>query len=197
MKLILLSITFLLCVANSFAQHQIGVSGSLDATNVIYFESLDGASGADGGTAYSLSLAYFYSMNQNWTLQSGLTYRNAKHTLTPHLPPGEIAAAQHYSRNLISVPLIFRRYFGESSTRFFIDMGGSFDFERAVPSALDDNSGVSMLFSPGLEQKLNDSFALNLAPQIQIYSLIPFKQDNHQRRLIAAGVEVSLLYSLY
>jgi hypothetical protein len=104
---------------------------------------------------------------------------------------------QDYSRNLISVPVVFRRYFGESSTRFFLDLGGSFDFESGVPSGLDDNSGVSILFSPGLEQKLNDTFSLNFAPQMQIYSLIPFQKDNHHRRLIAAGIEISLLYSLY
>ncbi|MEK6482494.1 outer membrane beta-barrel protein [Catalinimonas sp. 4WD22] len=197
MKQYILSFLCACFFSSGFAQHQIGISGSVDATNAVYFESLDGAGGSDGGTGYSLSLAYYYSINQNWTLQSGLTYRNAKHTITPNLPPGEMVADQDYSRNLISIPVVFRRYFGESNTRFFLDLGGSFDFERNVPSWLDDNSGVSILFSPGLEQKLNDSFALNLAPQMQIHSLIPFQQDNHQRRLIAAGIEISLLYSLH
>ncbi|MDF9797750.1 hypothetical protein OKW21_003013 [Catalinimonas alkaloidigena] len=190
----------LLCIcffSSGFAQQQIGASGSVDATNAIYFESLDGTASSNGGTGYSFSLAYFYSINPNWKFQSGLTYRNAKHTISPNLLPGEIAPERDYSRNLISVPVVFRRYLGESSTRFFIDIGASFDFENDAPNDLDDNSGVSILFSPGLEQKLNDSFALNLAPQLQIYSLVPFQKDHHHRRLIAAGIEFSLLYSLH
>lgn len=196
MTRIVFTLFCLLLFLQGFAQHRVGLSASVDATNAFRFASLDGGSSSDGGTSYSLALSYWLPLNNPWNLQTGLGYLHARHTIIPNTPPDEVVPDWEVQRSLISIPFVFRRYFGSHTTRLYVDFGSSIDFERDVPEELDNNSGLSLFFSPGLEQQLGNTFSLNLAPQFQLHSLIPFQKETYHQRLIAAGVALSLLYSL-
>lgn len=197
MKKLLLVLTVFSLYHSGFAQHRLGFSASIDATDAFRFTSLEGDANVDGGIGYGFSLIYMFPLNTHWHLQTALAYRHAQHTIVVNAPPNELVPDREVQRNLISVPILFRRYFGSKPTKFYLDLGSSIAFENDVPEDLDDNSGLGLIFSPGIEKPLNGTFSLNLAPQFQMYAMVPFQKGNYHRRIFTAGIALSLFYSLY
>lgn len=61
---------------------------------------------------------------------------------------------------------------------------------------MDDQSGIGFSMEGGLEMELEHNFHINLGPEIQVLSLIPFNQQKHQQHFALLRFNIIFGYNL-
>ena len=92
----------------------------------------------------------------------------------------------------ISIPVTFKRYL---KNNFFISAGTIVDFAlQDKPVRLDTQTGFGLTIGAGREFRIN-SFVLDLAPGVDLHSVVPFISEDNQQRLVVAGLRIGLSYN--
>jgi hypothetical protein len=92
----------------------------------------------------------------------------------------------------ISIPVTFKRYLQKN---FFFSAGTIIDFAlEDKPVRLDTQSGFGLSIGAGREFRTR-WITLDLAPELQLHSVVPFTEDDYQQRLFVAGIKIGLSFN--
>jgi hypothetical protein len=92
----------------------------------------------------------------------------------------------------VSIPVTLKRYF---QNNYFFSAGTIIDFAlHDKPVRLDTQSGFGLTIGAGREFRTR-WITLDLAPELQLHSVVPFTEDNYQQRLFVAGLRIGLSFN--
>jgi hypothetical protein len=93
---------------------------------------------------------------------------------------------------LISIPVSFKRYL---DFNFYISAGTIVDFAyNGKPARIDPQSGFGLSLGAGREFRINN-FIIDLAPGVELHSVVPFTSEDNQQRLLFAGLRIGFSYN--
>lgn len=95
--------------------------------------------------------------------------------------------------NILSIPLTVYRYF---KSDFFLNLGTIVDFDLTRKSWIDSQNGLGLNLGAGKEFQVK-SFVFDIAPNLEIHSVIPFNSVNDQQRLLVFGLKLGLSNIFY
>jgi len=91
-----------------------------------------------------------------------------------------------------SIPVTFKRYLQKN---FFISAGTIVDFAlRDKPVFLDTQNGFGLTIGAGKEFRIYN-LVIDLAPGMELHSLVPFTSEDNQQRLLVAGLRIGFSYN--
>jgi hypothetical protein len=92
----------------------------------------------------------------------------------------------------ISIPVTFKRYL---QNNFFFSAGTIIDFAlHDNPVRLDAQTGFGLTIGAGREFRTR-WFTFDLAPGLELHSVVPFTEDNYHQRLFVAGLRIGFSYN--
>jgi hypothetical protein len=92
----------------------------------------------------------------------------------------------------ITIPVTLKRYF---QNNYFFSAGTIIDFALDnKPVRLDTQSGFGLSIGAGREFRTR-WITLDLAPELQLHSVVPFTEANYQQRLFVAGLTIGLSFN--
>ena len=92
----------------------------------------------------------------------------------------------------VSIPVTLKRYL---QNNFFFSAGTIIDFAvEDKPVRLDTQSGFGLTIGAGREFR-NRWITLELAPEIQLHSVVPFTEEIYQQRLLVAVLRIGFSYN--
>ena len=92
----------------------------------------------------------------------------------------------------ISIPVTFKRYLRNN---FFFSAGTMVDFAlNDKPVRLDAQTGFGLTIGAGREF-CTRWFTFDLAPTLELHSVVPFNEDNYHQRLFVAGLRIGFSYN--
>ncbi len=192
-KSILLTIILFQCVSGLYAQlNEVSVIGGFSTNALARFEQLDGGGRYDGEGGWHTGLKYSKKLNKDTWITSGLVYSQHLITITPEYFPDIEIVTRTEKINLLSVPFEIRLDFLKY---FFINAGPSLDIDiSSEDTGLDSQSGLGLGMSFGGKISYKKiTFKVN--PYLKVYSLLPFKHENHQQHLSESGIGLSVGYT--
>lgn len=93
---------------------------------------------------------------------------------------------------IVSIPVTLKRYL---QNNFFFSAGTIIDFAlHDKPVRLDTQSGFSLTIGAGREFRTR-RITLDLAPELQLHSVVPFTEAIYQQRLFVAGFRIGFSYN--
>jgi hypothetical protein len=91
-----------------------------------------------------------------------------------------------------SIPVTFKRYL---QNNFFISAGTIVDFTlHDKPVRLDAQNGFGLTIGAGKEIRIYN-FVIDLAPGVELHSVVPFKSEDNQQRLLIAGLRIGFSFN--
>jgi len=144
----------------------------------------------------SLSLGFKYQRSLSQKLKLELSIRYSKYKIITEGPDGPIPYPGPYTElfETITVPILIKMY---SQKNYYISCGSFVDFNlpREVNWLFKDpQSGLGLSLGVGKEFLIN-RFTLDIAPNLEIHSLLPFNSIDHQR-LLFGGLRIGLNFNL-
>ena len=95
----------------------------------------------------------------------------------------------------ITIPILFNCH---SSRNYFLSLGPLFDFDLPRNSTFeltDSQSGLGFCLAGGKEFMIH-KFSIDIAPNLEIHSLVPFKTIEYQQRLLVLGLKIGFNFNL-
>lgn len=93
---------------------------------------------------------------------------------------------------LISIPVTFKRYLSDN---FFISAGTIVDFAyKGKPVRVDPQSGFGLTLGAGREYRIH-KYVINLAPEVELHSVVPFTYEDNQQRIFIAGLRIGFSFN--
>jgi hypothetical protein len=92
----------------------------------------------------------------------------------------------------VSIPVTFKRYL---KNNYFFSAGTIVDFALDdKPVRIDAQTGFGLTIGAGREFRTR-WITLDLAPELELHSVVPFTEDNYQQRLFVAGLRIGLSFN--
>jgi len=119
----------------------------------------------------------------------------SKHKIGFELSPPIYTERKIYMETfrIISIPITYKRYF---QNNFFFNAGTIIDFKlKDEPIWVDAQSGFGLTFRAGKEIRIHN-LILDIAPDIELHSLVPFITEDFQQRLFVGAIRIGISYNL-
>ena len=92
----------------------------------------------------------------------------------------------------VSIPVTLKRYL---QNNYFFSAGTIIDFAvQDKPVWLDAQTGFGLTIGVGKEIRISN-FNIDLAPGLELHSLVPFYSEDNQQRLLIAGLRIGFSYN--
>jgi len=203
LKRILLFIIFIVLNLNSFSQYifyrnKLDLSGSLFIYEVFRFNEIEDAGWADNGKGYGFGFNYCRRIRYNIWVHSGIHYLYGSNDY--YSSPGSSSVPQislKQNAHIFQFPLRLGYHFLFNDL-LYLRSGLTIDYQLNKKEGIyiDDQSGIGFSLEGGLEMELEHNFHINLGPEIQVLSLIPFNQEKHQQHFAILRFNIIFGYDL-
>lgn len=144
-----------------------------------------------GNYSWSAGLKFSGKLSQNMRIEfaAGYSMHKAGFELSPPIyPESKIYPETIKTYNL---PVTLYRYLNKN---FFMSIGTIIDFEIPRESFwIDSQNGIGFSVGAGKEFQLRN-FVIDLAPNLELHSVIPFDGIKYQQRLLVFGLKLGLGY---
>lgn len=204
MKRLNLSILFVFIFTFSFCQEWSPTNSNAPKNVIGFFSNIGicqpiGAKGTTntltfhGKEAYSIGLKYQRSISEKFSLETGISY--SKYSTLIHFVDDGFSGDIYDNLSTISIPVLLRRY---SPKDFFFRFGSMIEFglsRKGEYGITDAQTGFGISIGAGKEFVLN-KFSLDIAPNLDIHSIIPFSSHLFQQKLFVLGLKIGISYSL-
>ncbi|WP_162425580.1 hypothetical protein [Pontibacter pudoricolor] len=159
-----------------------------NGTSEILRTQLEGAGSFDGDGFYGVGISYLKPLNRWLDIEAGVNY--SKHTImfTSHLHQDGGKTFSRSNLQTVSFPVTFRANFLKY---LFVNFGAVADFETNH-SMLDNQSGIGALAGIGFKYGFTPKVSAFVNPFLQQHAIIPFRPENHQQRMLDAGVKLGV-----
>lgn len=169
-----------------FSQNKvIGINYSFNQNQYIYFGILLNDFGTDGEGSYDIGISYLKPISKRFSIMIDAQYSQQK-VITNSFNDG-YDHFNHYVLKIINFPLSLKYDF---SKYFFGNIGISYSKDISKSRVyLDNQTGFGAQVGIGGQLSVNSLyFALN--PEIKLYSLIPWVDNDYQYHAIEAGIKI-------
>lgn len=157
-------------------------------TSEILRTQLEGAGSYDGDGLYGFGLSYLKPLNSWLDVEAGMNYSENKIKFTPAFDPNGSRTYTKTNLSLLSVPVTFRANFMKY---FFVNFGTEADFE-IDKSSVDNQSGIGAMAGVGFRYGFTPHLSAFINPFLQQHAIFAFRPENHQQRMLDAGVRFGL-----
>jgi hypothetical protein len=133
-------------------------------------------------------------MSEHYRLEIAACY--SQHKVGFELSPPIYAKEKIYTEtfDIFSIPVTLKRYL---QNNYFISAGTIVDFAlRDKPVRLDTQTGFGLTLGAGKEIKIKD-FIIDIAPGMELHSVVPFTEADNQQRLFVAGLRIGFSYNFH
>jgi hypothetical protein len=142
-----------------------------------------------GRISYSLGVKFSRFISRNAKIELAACYSvNRIAYVLPKIynPEGDFYLE---TIKIFNVPIIYKRYFNNS---YFLDFGTIIDIGLPRSSLwTDTQTGFGLIAGAGKEFSMRD-FTLDISPNMELHSLLPFSSVEYQQRLLVIGFKVEL-----
>ena len=147
----------------------------------------------EGTVAYGFK--YLRSISSNLSIDAGVSY--AEYSEINHFvdETGNIDDYLNESFRTFTFPIILKKYYNNN---FYLGAGTIIDYtlsRRNTYVLTDTQSGFGISISAGKEIFIKN-FSIEIAPKIDLHSVIPFSSDLFQQKLLVLGVKLGLNYKI-
>jgi hypothetical protein len=173
----------------------IGVYTNIGVNKLIRFTSkyVTGQIGPFHSMAsYCAGLNISRSLSRNIRIEIAACY--SLHKVGFELSPPIYTDSKIYTETFetVNIPIIFYRYL---KNNYFLRLGTITDFSLTRNSEwIDTQSGFGMSIGAGKEICINN-FSINLTPNLEIHSLLPFNSFKDKQRLFVLGLGIGFRYN--
>ena len=181
--------------AKTRSKNLIGIYTNIGINRPIMFISTDDEMIYLGRGTYSVGVKYSRSLSKNLMIEFGANY--SKYKVRMEAPEDfPIPNVEPFSETFstISIPVQLSLY---TLKNYFISFGTLIDFDlpRGFEWIMDTQSGLGLTFGVGKEFIYN-TLTLDIIPNLEIHSLIPFKIEDNKQRLLVFGLKVGLNFKI-
>ncbi len=172
----------------------IGIASNIGINRVIRFQNdfRDEAT-YHGKTAFSYGINYFRSISPNIRLNLGVYYSSYRISFGYPISLFPEGPSFLETLNIISVPILFNAY---SNKNYFLSFGPLIDFTLPRKSRWTDaQNGIGFSLGVGKEFLIKN-FSLDISPNVEIHSILPFSLVHYQQRLLVFGLKLGLNFNL-
>jgi len=144
-----------------------------------------------GGLSWSAGLKFSGMVSPKMRLEFGAGY--SVHKAGFELSPPIYSESRTYPETIMSynLPVTLYRYLNNN---FFISAGSIIDLELNRNSYwIDSQKGIGFSIGAGKEFHIK-SFVIDLAPNLELHTLIPFNGVEYQQRLLVFGLKLGIGY---
>jgi hypothetical protein len=203
-KLILLTI-FLIYCGIAFSQDDqlkkdatwewgIGLSANIGNGKPIRPPGAQDWGGYEGKESFSYGMQFFKNLSLRSSIKFGFLYSSYKvrYESDPE-NPNPVSVKENF--NSIFLPILYNRNFKH---QFHFGVGTMVEFalpRNSYPIYIDSQSGFGLITEFGKEFLIK-KFALDISPNLEIHSIIPFNSEGDQQRILVLGVRFGLYYNL-
>jgi len=142
-----------------------------------------------GEISYSLGVKFSRFLSQNSKIELAACYSVNKMAFEfPKIvnPKGEVYLE---TIKIFNIPIIYKRYLNK---RYFLSFGTIIDIGLPRNSLFTDTqTGFGLIAGAGKEFSMRD-FTLDISPNIELHSVLPFSSVGYQQRLLVIGFKVEL-----
>jgi len=145
-----------------------------------------------GYGSWSTGVRFSRMLSVNYSIEIAACYSG--HKVGFELSPPIYDEKKIYTETfgIVSIPVTLKRYL---QNNFFFSAGTIIDFAlEDKPVRLDTQSGFGLTIGAGRDFRTR-RFTLDLAPELQLHSVVPFTEDNYQQRLFVAGFRIGFNYN--
>jgi hypothetical protein len=131
-------------------------------------------------------------LSENYRIEIAGCY--SRHKIGFELSPPIYAEEKIYTEtfDIFSIPVTLKRYVQNS---FYISAGTIVDFAlHDKPVRLDSQTGFGLTLGAGKEIRIKD-FIIDVAPGLELHSVVPFTEADNQQRLFVAGLKIGFSYN--
>jgi hypothetical protein len=177
-------------------KNTIGIYSNIGICQPLRFTTMHDNVTPHGKETYSFGLKYLRSLSNKFGLEMSLCY--SKYNIRNHLiidTPLPINESLAESFRTITIPILLRRYYPKN---YFISFGTLIDFglsRKGNYLITDTQTGFGLIACGGKEFRIN-KYSLDIGPNTEIHSLIPFSSKKNQQRLFVIGLKASLNFKI-
>jgi len=191
MKKVVFSMLLLSFAAGLFSQI-IRISVAPTISNALYFPTVVGGYGSDGGLGMAASFEYIKSHSTRFSYGFGMEYLHSNVEIIP-APTGEPLESHREAVNVLAVS--FKGVYNLKKVYFtanpLLDIQLPSDSQRSV----DNQTGLGMSFSVGRRFEIGENTDLMLEPMIWVNNLIPFVDRSWPVKLVVVGLKAGISLS--
>jgi hypothetical protein len=167
----------------------IGIQTNFGANFPIRFKSADDIFSYQGRLSYTAGVKFSRFISEKAWFDIGVCYTVHKIAMEYYLDPDIDNRMPTETFDVFNVPIVFNRYLNNN---FYYSFGTIIDFQfPRTPSFLDKQTGFGLNLGIGKEFSIFN-FKLDISPNLEIHSLIPFSPQTNQQRLIVTGIRIGL-----
>jgi hypothetical protein len=204
MKQLILLTIFAICCGNSLSQEnqinndaiwkwRIGLSTNIAIGQPLHFAKVMDDGSYDGKESFSLGIQFCKNFSLKNSIKFGFLYSSYKvrYESGPFVPI-PIGVTENF--NSIFIPVLYNRSFNHL---FHFGIGTIIEFALPRNSEYSDSqSGFGLITEFGKEFLIK-RFVLDISPNLEIHSLIPFINSiDDQQRIFVFGVRFGFYYNL-
>jgi len=144
-----------------------------------------------GYESWSAGVKVSGMLSANYRIEIAACYSG--HSVGFELSPPIYTAKKIYTETFgtVTIPVTLKRYL---QNNYFFSAGTIVDFAmQDKPVWLDAQTGFGLTIGVGKEIRINN-FNLDLAPGLELHSLVPFYSEDFQQRLVVAGLRIGFSY---
>jgi hypothetical protein len=169
----------------------IGIYSNIGICQPVRFHHIISDVSSHGKESFSIGLKYLKPLTEMYRFEVDFRYSKyyIENKLLDYPIPGKISE----SFKIITIPVIFQKYYPKN---YFISLGSIFDFGLSRNGSYiitDTQSGIGLSLGAGKEI-LIQKFSIDIAPNIEIHSLLPFHAQKDQQRLIFLALNIGFNY---
>ncbi len=170
----------------------IGVFTNVGINQPIRFQKVSNASDSrvyHGNGSYSAGVKFSKSFSSKYKLELGAVYSVHKVGFEDpeYMPPTGIV--YHETFETFNIPIILKTYL---KNNYFLSIGTLIDIGLPRNSLwTDTQTGFGLNFGGG-KDFLIKNFILDITPNLEIHSVVPFSSVSGQQRLVVFGIRVGL-----
>lgn len=167
----------------------IGVYTNIGVNQPIRFKQADDVFKFRGRGSYTMGVTFSRSVTEKIKINLGACYTVHKVAFdwTAEINTDNRMATETF--DVFNIPIMFNRYFKK---QYYCSFGTVIDFQfPRRPSFVDTQTGFGLSFGAGKEFSISN-FILDITPNIEIHSVIPFSSVENQQRLVVFGLRIGL-----
>jgi len=193
-----LRLTMLLCLFSLFGfsqtevqKNQIDLVGNYSTNEVFRFSELDGAGSVENGNNFTIGINYNRKISEKIWVNTGVNYFKSLNNFNPAPTGAPIVVIKDMKTELIRIPIKLRI---DLVKWFYIKTGFSLDTElsNSTVNYIDNQSGLAYSLACGINLNLTKQVYLNIEPEWNLLSIVPFNSNEHQHHFQTSGINFGI-----
>ncbi len=171
-----------------------GIYYNIGICEPLGYQSQTAIVSSHGKSAFSYGFKYLRPISQKLKLEAGICY--SKYIIVDHLVL-EPSLDDYLTESLrtMSIPVLLKKYYQKN---YFLSLGTLIEFGLSRKNGYlitDTQTGFGLSIGAGKEISINN-LSFEIAPKLDLHSIIPFSSHLFQQKLLVLGLKIGLNYKI-